>query len=1600
MQGAHLFIRVVICAFLLLLAGLPVFGQTIWTENFTGYPNGTQNTGRWSTSFGDCDDAGPFDQEGAYWGVFNGRFRVNDIEGTACDGNRGNNDNRWISEVIDISNVGCVDLSVVVSTEGPLNCGFPAEPEFDPIPLFSGHDQLVVEYRLNGGGWNRFTNGYFCGPQGGTATANDLSGNTVQIRIRAGTQANGESYFFDNIRVTGTTSTYSLPTLGPFCSDEGIQSLPTTLNGVNGQWSGPGVSGNQFSPAAVGPGNHSLTFSPDDGTCALPQSLTVRVDATPQLASVPDQEVCDIFLLPPISGPEVPNNAAYFTMPNGGGVPLLPGDEISTSRQLYIFGSNGGCSGQESFSITVNPRPNIDPLPDQESCGTFTFPNISGTNLVDPAYYTQPDGQGLRYDPGAQIIRTAGIYSFFLFDQFQSCSSQQSFSLTVGSNAQLNTPADVDACSFYVLPPINGTDLRGPSGYSSLPDGQGSIWRPGDTLRQSGTYFLFDGTDECLIQDSFSLTIQPIPEFELPLQDSACDTYILPPLSGTQLTPAAGYFSSPDRAGTAFQAGDTIRSSQTIYLHDEISGCTQQDSLLLHLSLTPHIDRIVDTTFCDSLTLPPLTGTALVDPGYYTGPERTGRRWFPGDLLDTSQQLFVYDDNQGCIDRFAWHPRVQQVDIDLTILDTNLCADEALGSLLVNIRMGNGPFQFDWSADSLDGLAFAENLSAGSYRITVTDPIGCSDSAQQVITQPTPLSLDCNQVTPVSLPLGQDGQINASFSGGTGPYTLFLTGPIVDSAVVDVPDDYRFSGLIGGDYQVLLVDDNRCFTDCFFSVPTPPCPLEAEVELTPESCPGAQDGQIRLTTRQGRSPLQVSWQDGHTDSLRTGLTAGMYRYQVMDSLGCEVTDTIRLETAHDQPTVAMAVLTDTSNPCGPECDTVRLTVGGTPTFRFALDIAQGDTLVRRIDSLEATDNPTLTDIFLPVCASELGLTAPDSAITYTLVQFADAFCAVDTQIQIQRPAPVRDTSQLDTLICPDEQVLVGLTRYDKNRPSGLEILEGQNALGCDSIVEVSLSFFPTDTFLWQPTLCAGDTLTVGDTFFTMDQSTGLVRLPEADQNGCDSLIDVRVNYQPAARALLRDTLCHRDSIQIGGTWFTAQRPKGQVRLADSGQGGCDSLIEVDLTFRPPLQAFILPIDPVCAGDSTQVSIALSGGTSWQLAFDTAWTLAGRERNVRGELLTWRMAPRQSGQITLLRLENLETGCAVNNAAIREFVVSAPGVGINPTTDYLGFGVSCPGAKDGELAADVRGTPFPVTYQWSTSDRDSSILGNLAAGDYALTVTDALGCQANANIRLQAPPPISLSTEIPAPNCPGEYDGAIQLTSLFGGADSFYFYSLNQTGFQVLDPVPTTLATGLEPGRYNLEIRDGNDCTVGQEIVIPSPPDLRLVLPDQITVKWGDSIQLTPQMNFDAETVQWTAQPNLTIPNTLNPVIRPDESTTLRLTVQDADGCLVEATVDLIVDRRLQIYAPNVLRAGIMGPNGRFTLYNNQQIQEIVSLRILDRWGNLVFEARNIPPDTPSSGWDGTKNGAPLPTGTYMYTAQIRLVDGRLEQLSGDISLLK
>ncbi|MBK7944299.1 MAG: gliding motility-associated C-terminal domain-containing protein [Flavobacteriales bacterium] len=281
--------------------------------------------------------------------------------------------------------------------------------------------------------------------------------------------------------------------------------------------------------------------------------------------------------------------------------------------------------------------------------------------------------------------------------------------------------------------------------------------------------------------------------------------------------------------------------------------------------------------------------------------------------LATGSYTVQVSDNLGCTGSFVAQlngpaPINSGTYVSFYGLHNLQCMGDSSGVIALTPAGGTTPFTVSISGPG--GFASTSlmnnHLVAGDYAITITDVNGCAMDTTITLTQPNTqvaALLDVSVYpsgTNVSCFGASDGWIDASVSGGNGPYTFDWRGP--DSLAFNSED---ISNLPAGTYayELVVTDANQCAFFTTVTLTQPDSALTASAILSDHngyevSCPGASDGAIDLSYTGGNGGYSVQWNGPNgfssNSDLLQGLAAGTYTVSVTDMNGCVANQTYTL----------------------------------------------------------------------------------------------------------------------------------------------------------------------------------------------------------------------------------------------------------------------------------------------------------------------------------------------------------------------------------------------------------------------------------------------------------------------------------------------------------------------------------------------------------------------------------------------------------------------------------------------------------------------------------------------------------------------------------
>lgn len=320
-------------------------------------------------------------------------------------------------------------------------------------------------------------------------------------------------------------------------------------------------------------------------------------------------------------------------------------------------------------------------------------------------------------------------------------------------------------------------------------------------------------------------------------------------------------------------------------------------------------------------------------------------------------------------------------------------------------------------------------------------------------------------------------------------------------------------------------------------------------------------------------------------------------------------------------------------------------------------------------------------------------------------------------------------------------------------------------------------------------------------------------------------------------------------------------------------------------------------------------------------------------------------------------------------------------------------VSCHGETDATITAVGTGGTAPFSYSWTTGI-NGPIISNIGAGTFGLSVLDANACPLDTVLILDEPDTIFFNNiQVDDVLCFGESTGRISI--LGGGGTPPYDFKISNQGF-----VPDNVFLNLPAGTYQVELRDAEGCSINTSVMITEPPRLTVDAGQDTIVELGNQIVLEATPSENPVTYEWLPGDDLTCTDCPDPLLLPRNSTTFEVAVTNPNGCVAKDLVSVTVSKLRKIYVPTAFSPNNDGVNEYFTLYPDKSATLIVSLRIFDRWGELLFEKKDIPGGEEALGWDGTFKGQPMNAGVYIYMAEVEYLDGEIITKTGDVLLVR
>ena len=141
-------------------------------------------------------------------------------------------------------------------------------------------------------------------------------------------------------------------------SNGSITVTPQSVPNYTYQWDA--AAGNQTDSTAINlsAGMYTVTITDGNG-CVKDTTFDLIAAPIPLFDSFSDQEECEFYVLPPITGSTLSGNEGYYSQSGGVGTPLNQGDAITATQTVFVYDIIGSCSEEVTFLVTIHDLPEV-----------------------------------------------------------------------------------------------------------------------------------------------------------------------------------------------------------------------------------------------------------------------------------------------------------------------------------------------------------------------------------------------------------------------------------------------------------------------------------------------------------------------------------------------------------------------------------------------------------------------------------------------------------------------------------------------------------------------------------------------------------------------------------------------------------------------------------------------------------------------------------------------------------------------------------------------------------------------------------------------------------------------------------------------------------------------------------------------------------------------------------------------------------------------------------------------------------------------------------------------------------------------------------------
>lgn len=1336
----------------------------------------------------------------------------------------------------------------------------------------------------------------------------------------------------------------------------------------------------------VPPGSYSVTIS--DGTgCSAEATYTIDDNTiTPILSSTTTANICTLNV-GTITLLVDPPGAYTFNWSNGATTQNLTNldDGVYTVTVTSALGCSSTLSTTVIYSQNAIILSNVIEI-NNTSCST---PNGSLEAVMltpGPNNFIWSNGATTQVNPNL----SAGNYTVTVTDAAGCIAS--------GGGNILDTPDPPDL-QLSADPPSCGDPLGNISSSVSPSGNYTYLWSTGQTTQDlsgvpAGTYSLTvtDGLG-CTDEASIILTAN---NGSITLQSAIANNTLCIGGNGTiqlNVTSSSAYWIDWN-TGVTGNALNNLSGGQYSATITNMEGCEiTAEFTITNINTYPTLTGTATNTACTTNT-----GSieVTVNPaGSYTYTWSNGAETEDISNLGAGIYTLTITDVNGC-----------QAQESFTVSGNSDLTVNAMVNAVTSCVAPNGSIDLTISASNTYTLLWSNGattqdltaLNAGTYTISITESNGCITTQLYEITS----TINLPQASTTAMPARcttANGSIDLNITTGMN-LTFHWSNDSTTQNLVNIP---------AGSYAVTITDGQGCTAVVHDTVTTVFSSLWVAAQIAQNTSCINPNGAI-YTIAGGEVLAGWIWSNGQTTTDITGLQAGNYSITVTDVYGCTLDSTFTVTSTQSYPQFTSSYIpADCAD--GKGSLMVHLTSPG--NHQVLWSSGDMDTLLQ--DIVPGTYYVSVTNAQGCTTTDTLSLDPPVSPLQISGLVGNNTSC---TQGNGSIKSVVLQASNVSYLWS------TGATTADIfNLKPGPYSLTVTDSIGCQKSILFhveDLSQKPTVNFAANPSYCGQDNGSVilqtspasGLNYIWNDGTTqsnrsnlkpGNYSVTVSLSNDCTDTASIVVNeivFNPTLQANINAlTSCQNANGNINVmispagnyTWLWSNGyttkdidslTSGIYHLTVSDDNGCSTTKSYTLTdARTYPTVTLVSIHPSCGQNNGIIQLNTPNVGSVAYLWSDGFTLKDR----------YAMAP---GTYTVTLTNDM--GCQTIDTTI----LTNQGNDIHYAIQIQNL-TSCTEAN-GMISLDTTSNTQKINILWSTGENTTQ-LNSLKEGTYYFTLTDAAGCVViDSVIIVNAAVYPELSFTLYPGNC--RHNGQALLIHEVNTGNTIYLW----------DNVPFDATDTLSPlarGIHVLSVRTEAGCEKDTTILVESWTAPQLNVPASVLLAINESkeiqVQFTGFSINDIDFVQWAPYELLSFKDNsleaaLHPTIIPNAEGLLFLTIQLQNGCVLEQEIEIRRSKTYTLLFPNIIVAdpSVGNNNSFYPISPEGDVKTILSLRIYDRWGNLMFSRESFPPNDPTLGWDGHFNGCPVVPGVFVWTAEVLFSDDSQKSYKGDLTVVR